>query len=395
MQEYFEKKDIHDSKKHLEFYLNKIKKSSMSAEQKKKIFQFIEDLTIGKAGKRVKSHRLASYLQMLLKLGKYFKSDLDKITEAEATEFYKDLENNKIKRKNGQHYAQNTKDLLVRTLKRYLGWTLGGRDNNRYRKVVGWMKEGQPKSNKKAITLEQAQETISKEKSTRNKCLFIFLFDSGCRIEEALNVRIGDVEIHKRSNKIDEYYMVRVRHSKTKPRRISVPLCTNLLNKWLGAHPDKKPEAFLFPLEYDNARKIIRIMSQSAMGFSLTPHELRHSSVTFYVQKFGLRDIAGFYYRFGWVFGSKEAKTYIDEHLIGGEQEQEKIIQAVESDRVGELESELGGLKSENKRIWELLKKMSFENKVMLKAVTKDKDTEKHFKKQLGKVLSEDIHSVP
>lgn len=410
MQENFEKKDIHDSGRHLEAYILRVANSSMSENQKKKIIQFIDELKIGKVGKKVKSHRLASYLQMLMKLDKYFKKDLDKLTEEEATQFYKDLQDNKIKRKNGMPYAQNTKDLIVRTLKRYLGWAFNGRDNSKYRRTVGWMKEDQPKSNKRAITLEQAEKTIDEEKSIRNKCLFMFLFDSGCRIEEALNVRIADMEVHKRDNGKDEYYMLRIRFSKTKPRRISIPLSTRWLNKWLTEHPEKKPEAFLFPLEYDNARKIIRVMSQRALGFSLSPHELRHSSVTFYVQKFGLRDIAGFYYRFGWIFGSNDAKVYIDEHLIGGEREQEKIIKAVESDRVEQLERELGELKIgnnlqrgkvtelliENKKIWEWLKKLTSANRILIKAATKNEDVKITFKKQLNEVLSEQeqlIHS--
>lgn len=366
MQEQFEKKDIHESGRHLDLFLHKIKTSSMSDAQKKKILQFVDDLKIGKAGKKVKNHRLASYLQMLLKLDQYLKKDLDKISEDEATSFYKDLQDNKMRKRNGMQYAGNTKDMMVRTLKRYLGWVWGGRENNKYRKIVGWMKEDQPKSDKRAISFEQAQEIIKKENFTRNKCLFMFLFDSGCRIEEALNVRIADLEIHKRNNNKDEYYMVRIRYSKTKPRRISIPLTTSFLNKWLDEYPEKSKESFLFPLEYDNSRKIIRIMAQRVLDSSLAPHELRHSSVTFYVQKFGLRDIAGFYYRFGWVFGSKEAKTYIDEHLIGGEQEQEKIIKAVESDRVEQLERELGQLKTDYKKMANVMGEIISQQKVLL-----------------------------
>lgn len=367
MQEQYEKKDIHESGKHLDFFLNKIRASSMSDAQKKKILQFVDDLKIGKAGKKVKNHRLASYLQMLLKLEQYFKKDLDKISEDEATEFYKDLQDNRIRKKNGMQYAGNTKDMIVRTLKRYLGWAFGGRENSKYRKIAGWMKEDQPKSEKRAISFEQAQEIVKKEQFTRNKCLFMFLFDSGCRIEEALNVRIADLEIHKRDNNKDEYFMLRIRYSKTKPRRISIPLTTSLLNKWLDEYPEKKPESFLFPLEYDNARKIVRIMAQRVLDSSLAPHELRHSSVTFYVQKFGLRDIAGFYYRFGWVFGSKEAKTYIDDHLIGGEREQEKIIKAVESDRVEQLEREMGQLKTDYKRMANVMGEIISQQKILLR----------------------------
>jgi len=387
MQE-FSKKDIHESAKQLDWYINRIKSCSMSDIQKKKILQFIEDLKIGKAGKKVKALRLASYLSFLLMLHSYFKKDFVKVTEAEATALYKDLMDNKIKRKNGIQYSQNTKDLFVRTLKRYLGWELKGRDNSHYRSVAGWMKEDQPKSNKRAITLEQSKEIISREKNARNKALFCFLFDSGCRIEEALNIRLLDLEVHKRDNGRDEYYMVRIRFSKTRPRKVSLPLSSALLNKWLEEHPINKPEAFLFPLEYDNARKIIREMSKRVLGFSIAPHELRHSSVTFYVQKFGLRDIAGFYYRYGWVFGSREAKIYIDEHLIGGEQEQEKIIKIVESDRIANLEREIAKLKSEREGSIKLFDKLNFITKTLLKVIIKDKNIGDESKRNLKEMLS-------
>jgi integrase len=388
MQESIVKKDIHESERHLDWYLKRIKVSSMSENQKKRIFQFVEDLKIGKAGKKVRAHRLTSYLCFLLKLHSYFGKDLIKVTEKEATEFYKDLMDNRVKRENGLPYSQNTKDLFVRTLKRYLGWELKGRDNQHYRKVAGWMKEEQPKSNKRAITFEQTKEIINKEKNARNKALFCFLFDSGCRIEEALNVRLQDLEVHKRDNGKDEYFMVRVRFSKTRPRKISLPLSSSFLNRWLKEHPVKKPDAFLFPLGYDNSRKIIQEMSKRVLGFTIAPHELRHSSVTFYVQKFGLRDIAGFYYRYGWVFGSREAKTYIDEHLIGGEQEQEKIVKMVESDRFAQLEREVDRLKTENRGILGLLKKLNFINKTLLKTATKDKKIEAELKKQLKEMFS-------
>lgn len=343
------KRDIHNTDKSILSYQKKLKKT-LSEREHKKVEQFIKDCQIGKTGKMVKSRRIVSYLQFLLKLHKYFKKDLDKITEKEAEDFIINLQKNKIKRNDGLEYSKPTKDLFVRTLKKYLGWSYG-KDSKKYKNIAGWMKEErQKKSDRRAISLEQLEKVVRNEKILRNRALISFLFDSGCRIEEALNIRISDLEIKKRKGENNgEFYIVKIRWSKTKPRKISIPLATKLLTKWIKEHPIKEPNSFLFPIQYDNARRIVREATKKVLGFTLSPHELRHSSVTYYVKKFGLKDIAGFYYRFGWRFGSSEAQRYIDEHLIGGEDAQEEVVKVVEAGKVESLEKELSKLKEEYK----------------------------------------------
>jgi len=319
MEEY---RDIHQSSKSLELTIKRINSSSMSNKEKENINKFILDLKIGKAGKKVKDRRIGSYLQFLTKLHKYFKKDIDKITEKEATKFYTDLQEDKIKKDNGMPFAQASKDEFVKTIKRYLGWAWNSRDNTRYKKSISWMKEDYKKSDKKAITLKDVEKIINQENSIRNKCLFMLLFDSGARIEEALNIRLKDM---KKSND-NKFYMIHLRGQKTEEadRNISVPLTAKYINRWLKEHPSKEKEDYLFPIGYDNSRKIIKQMSKKVLGFELKPHELRHSSATFYIQKFGAENIGGFYYRFGWKFGSKEANTYIKSHLFGGEIDRNK-----------------------------------------------------------------------
>ena len=191
MEEY---RDVHNSRQEAESYIHRIQASSMSDDQKKNIKQFIIDLTIGKAGRKVKDRRISNYLQFLIKLHMYFKKDLNNITEKEATQFYMDLQENTIKKNNGMPYAQASKDEFVKTIKRYLGWCWG-RNSIKYRKAISWMKEDYKKSDKKAITLQEAETIVKKEPYLRNQCLLMFLFDSGARIEEALNVRIKDLNI--------------------------------------------------------------------------------------------------------------------------------------------------------------------------------------------------------
>ncbi len=247
MEEY---RDVHGISKRYDNIRKAIRKSDMSEKQKGKFDKFTAELIIGKAGAKVKDKRLTNYLFFLLKLHKYFKKDLDQITEAEATKFYTDLLENKIKRDNGMPYAEVTKDEFVRTLKRYLGWAWG-KDNKKYTKCLRWMKDCYKKSNKRAITLEQSHGCIELEKNIRNKCLFDFLFDSGARIEEALNVRINDLKLDKDK----KFYMVHLRGQKneTSDRNISLPLCSKYLTSWLKEHPTGEKTDFLFPINYDNA----------------------------------------------------------------------------------------------------------------------------------------------
>lgn len=330
--------DIHNISKRLESVKKEIRNSKMSERQQKQIEQFILDCRIGKNGQKVNEHRLTSYLLFLLKLHEYFRKDLDTITEAEATKFYTDLQDNKITKQNKLPYAEETKNLFVRTLKKYLNWAFKGRDNDRYRETAKWMREGTEKSKKKAITFEQAETILSKEAEARNKAFFMFLFDSGARIEEALNVHKSDLEVIKRK-KGGEYYKVHLKGTKTElaDRQISLPLVTRYLNAWLKEHPLKDKNDFqIFPIAYDNARKIIRLMTTKVLGFSLSPHELRHSSATHYSNIIG--DRSAFFHRFGWKYNSEVALGYLHRDKLNGDIGQEEIVKVVEAGRVERLE---------------------------------------------------------
>ncbi|MCP4553719.1 MAG: phage integrase family protein [Bacteroidetes bacterium] len=336
-----EYRDVHGSKIYLERSLARIDSSSMSSEQKILIRRFIQELKIGKAGKKVRSRRIVNYLQFLQKLHEYFQKDLDKITESESTKLYTNLQDDIIRKNNGMPYAQASKDEYVKTIKRYLGWRWG-KNSIKYRKSISWMKEDYKGSDKNAITLQQAEEIVKNEENLRNQCLFMFAFDSGGRIEEILNVRIKDLTISCNGNK---YYNVYLRGEKTPEakRTIPLPIVSSLLSEWLKCHPTRQEDDYVFPLMYDNAKKIIRQMSERILEVAIKPHELRHSSATHYIQYggFGAENIGGFYYRYGWKFGSKEALTYIKTYLYSGEIGSNKVVKAIESNRVDKLQEEI------------------------------------------------------
>jgi len=349
-----EYRNVHNSGEGVKRYINHIEnKTDMSDKQKKQVLDFVDKLRIGKIGKKVGDRKIGGYLQFLVKLHKYFKKDLDKITEAEAEQFYKDLQEDKIRKNNGTPYKADSKTMYITTLKRYLGY-VWGRDNKKYHKSVRWMKDTKSTSSKKAITKEVMKKIVEKEEGLRNKCLFMFLFDSGARIEEALNVRLSDLTL--KENKKKNYYIVHIRGQKTEEadRTIPIPIVTQLLRKWIKEHPIKDDQdTFLFPLQYDNARKIVRLMSSKILDKYLKPHELRHSSATHYIQYggFGAENIGGFYYRYGWKFGSKEALTYIKQFMYGGDLGHQKVVDKIVSDDIEGMQKQIDVLKKDMERL--------------------------------------------
>ena len=355
-----EYRDVHSSKKIMDRALEIVDNASMSDKQTASIKTFVRALQLGKAGSKVKERRISLYLQFLTRLHEYFKKDLTSLTEKETTQFYEDLQKDKIKKKNGMPYAQASKDEFVKALKRYLGW-VWGKDTKKYHKCIRWMKEDYKKSDKKAITLQEAEKVLNFKDETkeavRNRCLFIFLFDSGARIEEALNVTFDDLKSSKNGNK---YFIVHLRGKKTEEadRTLPIPLTTKYLNTWIKEHPTG--EGYLFPIQYDNARKIIKNMTKRALKVEINPHELRHSSATHYIQYggFGAENIGGFYYRYGWKFGSDEALTYIKTHLYGGEAGHEKVVKHIVADRIEELEKEIDLLKKNDQETAKILAKL-------------------------------------
>ena len=75
------------------------------------------------------------------------------------------------------------------------------------------------------------------------KAIIITLFDSGCRLAEFLNIRLKDVETDD-----EGVYYIRIRHSKTFNRTISLPIASEPIRKWISKLLRKiirKPYCFL------------------------------------------------------------------------------------------------------------------------------------------------------
>ncbi|MFA5992479.1 MAG: site-specific integrase [Candidatus Pacearchaeota archaeon] len=332
-----ERLDIHHSKRIFEYYQNKVEESSMSEKQKAGIVKFVREAQLGKnSKKKVGIRRLASNLGSFLRLHQYFKKDFNMLTEADIERFAQDLDNDRIKQQSGKPYKKSSKDELIRNLKRYLKTIWSTED---YNKKARWLKEYDEVPEIPAIPYKDWSKFVKGFKFLRDEALTMFLLDSGCRIEEALNIKIKDIQKIKKEKSEDEFYMITIDGTKTKlaKRRIGIPIATPMISEWLKEHPailDK--EAYLFPCTYDGYRKLLRETSKKVLGYAATPHQLRHSSCSHYAK---IMKAYPFAVRYGWSFRSDMIARYIDRTEL--ENDAEQLDNVIKNSKVAELEEQM------------------------------------------------------
>jgi len=117
----------------------------------------------------------------------------------------------------------------------------------------------------------------------RDASIVILLLHTGLRMNEALNLRIHDIELADRSG------LVTVRHSRKGSKQRSVPLnraARQALRDWLDVRPALADNDYLFPavegcykdgLTNRSAQRVIRRYGEEAGLSHLTPHILRHT----------------------------------------------------------------------------------------------------------------------
>lgn len=115
----------------------------------------------------------------------------------------------------------------------------------------------------------------------RDNSLVIFLLHTGLRLNEALALRVNDIDINERKGKVI------IRQGKGGKQRI-VPMnmdARNAINDWLAARPKVDSEYLWIAVENDqegslsgrSVQRVIRRIGQDAGIMRLTPHILRHT----------------------------------------------------------------------------------------------------------------------
>lgn len=330
--------DIHNSAQLAESSKRAIEDASISSKNKQLILDFLRDCELGKtvknkARKRIGAHRIGKYASQLKKLATWLGKDFDTAEQKDIEELIIRLEAGKMVKSDGKPLMHDTKLDYKKCLRKFYKWLLG--NNETYPELVSWIDTSKESKEIPALNYDEALRMVDKAVKVSSKAAIFFLFDSGARAEETLNIRLKDL------TKKEDYYLVRIVFSKTKPRTISLPLCSKLLDRWLDEHPAKNnPEAQLFPMKYNAMRVLLNRIGKKALGKSAYPHLMRHSSATYYANKLSYAQLC---YRYGWSMSSDMPNRYIDRNGLN----ELESVKAVKADMMGQLSEENVKLRTE------------------------------------------------
>lgn len=338
--------DIHNIRNRFSVAVENLKTNKkISNRNRDFILKFLRDAELGKTirkrqKKKIGPARLHKYIGVLKTLDSWLGKDYDKASEEDMERIILALEKDDYMSKKGKPFSDETKVDFKKMIKKFYKWLFGNDDQ--YPEIVAWFDTSLREKEIPALTKEEVEKLVEHSPNLLIKTAIMVLFDSGARIEEFLNIRL------KHLTRKDDYYMIMIEYSKTKPRPISLPLCTKLLDELLEEQRLNDPEAQVFPLGYDAFRIMLSRLGRKALKKHVNPHLLRHSSATYYA------GIENNYFRFckryGWTFGSKMAQRYIDRAGI----QEEQTANAVKIDEISKV-------KSENQKIQEDLKNLKAE----------------------------------
>ncbi len=364
-----EKIEVHNETKRYERRLRSLEEDrSINPDNKKVMLNFLKDCELGKISRTpCGPARLMKYIYLLTRVNQMFENKpFKKLTSKDIERVITNLRKGEYKRqlvhlvkigKNKRKLVKKETDkpLDVETvsdfemiIKRILAYIF--ENGYKYQKLAGWIKPRHTIKEISALSREEV-ERLAESFNLKYKAAVMFLFDAGTRASEFLNIRIGDL------TRKEDHYIVRIKHSKTKPRTISVPMCTEVLDAWLSAHPDKdNPQAQLFPITYDALRIRIKEQSKKILKKNVNIHLFRHSSATYYCHRLNQYQLC---YRYGWSMTSDQPQRYIDREGIN----EQETVQIIKSDEISsvkkenqELREELIGLRTDYGKIAKTLR---------------------------------------
>lgn len=291
-----------------DLYQGKITNAKFLAENKEKIFEFIELC-------RAKNRSIASQVHYLNTMAKFCSMFPEKrftdITQKDTMQFKKWLDSKYSARTISGHLAE---------LKHFLTWANGGKITP---ECIDWFKSSDIKFEKTftAKDILSQEEIIALAKSTepefkeRDSALILSLWESGCRAGEWAQIKQSDISSE------DGIFRVSV-SGKTGERDVFLINSALSLTHWLERHPFKAEKDFYVwcglgkgakrkdqHIEVENVYRIVKAAAKnSGIRKPITSHALRHSRATFVAkQKFNeslMRQM------FGWSAISRMPSTY-------------------------------------------------------------------------------------
>ena len=295
--------DPYNHKQRLENWLKTKRVKGINKTNEKIILKFLDDMYLGlniskgsKKGGRtpVRLNTLRQRLAFIIKeLEKRKIKDVRKTTAKELHQLFGDMRSGMIKTRFGTPY-KSTGD-YIKNFKGFWHW---------YQKVSKEKIEDicldldtrgeKPKF--VYFTEEDFNNMVQKSKADFKPILSL-LFDTGMRVTELVNIKVGDF-----SNDFKELD-IREETSKTFGRKIKLMLCSEQVKKYIK-FMELKPNDFLIsispPMLNRELRKIGKeCLSEEQLKYkNLSLYDFRHSSACFWLPKY--KSESALKYRFGW-----------------------------------------------------------------------------------------------
>ncbi|MCR8433101.1 MAG: tyrosine-type recombinase/integrase [Candidatus Korarchaeota archaeon] len=288
----------------LEETIRYLKSSDIRDDSKQYILMFIDELKI----KGFSQFRIMAYALTLIEFAKIVNKSFNELTAADFRYYVNVL----LNEKHNKHSTIREKMMRIRVFMRWL-LDLPPRTTP---DPMKWFFTISPKATKGNKILEILEKVIddyeynallNAARRLRDKALLQFLYETGSRILEALEVRIKDVNVE------ENYAIV------GGGKRLVPIVNSEWVKKWLEEHPQRHlPEAYLFcslrnpkkPLSYPAVRRLLKRLAKIAhLKKRVTCHMFRHTRATL-LAKFGVSPYA-MNQVMGWSASTKMWQVYL------------------------------------------------------------------------------------
>jgi integrase len=277
----------------------------MPASWQEKVKEFDRYLKVERG---IKGSSRLTYAKALVLLGKNTDKSLSELEKGEIIRW---------KEKAMDILSNSTLSLYTSCIKKFFQW-LYKYDEGEYPTLVKWMKAKREKKLKKFdLTVEDIKKLVDACNNQRDRCLIMLAYDTGCRAEELLQIKLRDLR------KDDKGYRIWLQGGsglKTGERTLRIYPSIPDLELWLSMHPYKDNlDAYLFPsrfnekISYSRYRKLVEeVANRAKIKKHVNPHSFRHLRATELCNTLSDAQMKA---RFGWTMDSRMLRTY--EHQAG------------------------------------------------------------------------------
>lgn len=247
--------------------------------------------------------------------GLYNLEDIRKISDTQICQFFSEMKNGAIKKKDGSNYISVAD--YVKIFKAFWHWhqKINMREGITIRDITTDLDTRYDKPRWVYLTEEQVK-TLADSAKYEYKVLIMFLFDSGIRSPtELINIKVSDLYNDCKELNIQEEI------SKTFGRRIKLMICSHLLKEYI-AKKNLNPQDQIFPIKPYIANRYLKRLALDVFGdkespagqkySELTMYDFRHISCCYWLPRY--KSESALKFRFGW---KKSDKIHYYSELLG------------------------------------------------------------------------------